>query len=413
MATRNSNGEGSLYQKNGTWVLQISTVDEMGKPCRKSFTGKTKKSVREKRKEYLEQKEMLRKRAELGLSMHADNLAKQDISLTKWVFDWIQLYKKDSIKKSTYAAYMQIWEKQVSPFFGATPLAAVGSDEIQMFYNYLLTEGRIDGKKGGLSPKSVRNVHMMIKSALQMAVGKIIIKNPVEETTRPPVLEKDMRVLTSEEMEIFIKEVRVERLSTALFLALFTGIRMGELLALTWDDVNEKKKTIQINKNLVRVTTYDAAGKKSGTELILQTPKSAKSHRTIPVQEDVFQLLMELREEQINGKDRKAPTPNPLNLLFPSRVGTHTDPRTYQKCVADVSERCKIQHVNVHALRHTFATRLVEQKVPIRIIQELLGHSAVTTTMRYTHALESEKEKAIDSMNIWLKPEALLSSINP
>lgn len=400
MASRKSNGEGTLYQREDkTWVLQISTTDERGSSLRKSFTGKTKKIVKDKHKQFVEEQEQLKRKAALGLSIVADDISKQNISLVQWVFDWIQVYKKPPVvKATTYASYMQIWEKQVSPFFGKTPLAAVTNKEIQLFYNYLLTQGRSDGKEGGMSPKSVRNIHTMLHSALQMAVGKIILKNPTDETTRPPVPEKDMRVLTVEEMEIFIKEVYVERLRAAIFISLFTGIRMGELLALTWEDVDFKKKSIRISKDYVRVTVYNEAGEKDGTALIVQeTPKSTKSNRIIPLQDDVFKTLMVHYQSQKSSK-----YPNPMCLVFPSKVGTHTDPRAYQKRIAAISDRCEIQHVNVHALRHTFATRLVEQQVPLRIIQELLGHSSVTTTMRYAHALEAEKEKAVNSMDAFI-----------
>ena len=400
MASRKSNGEGTLYQReDGTWVYQVSVTNERGEPIRKSFTGKTKKVVKDKYKLFKEEQEQLKKKIALGLSIVADDVAKQNISLSQWVFDWVQVYKKPPVvKETTYASYMQIWEKYVHPFFGKHPLASITNQEIQLFYNHLLTNGRNDGKEGGLSPKTVRNIHTMLKSALQMAVGKIILKNPTEDTSRPSVHEKDMRVLTLEEMEIFIKEVYAERLRAAIFISLFTGIRMGELLALTWDDVDFKKRTIRINKDYVRVTVYDEQGNKNGTKLIVQeTPKSKKSNRIMPLQEDLFQLLV--LHLQVQQSSRR---PNPLNLVFPSKVGTHTDPRTYQKRMAAISKRCEIQHVNVHALRHTFATRLVEQQVPLRIIQELLGHSSITTTMRYTHALQEEKEKAVSSMSVFL-----------
>lgn len=397
MASRKTNGEGTLYQRDeDTWVYQISTVDERGKAMRKSFTGRTKKIVKDKCKKYLAEQEELRKKAAMGLSVLQDDISKQNISLTQWVFDWIQIYKKPPVvKETTYSSYMVMWEKHIEPFFGVLPLAAITNQDIQMFYNFKLTEGRIDGKEGGLSAKTVRNIHTMLHGALQKAVGKIILVNPADDTTRPGVAEKDMRVLTVEEMEIFMKEVYAERLRAAIFMSLFTGVRMGELLALTWDDVDMKKHTIRVTKDLVRITAFDESGKKDGTKRIVQdTPKSMKSNRTIPLQEEIFKMLMFHR--QCQQSQQRA---NPLNLVFPSKVGTHTEPRTYQKRIAAVSKRCEIQHVNVHALRHTFATRLVEQQVPIRIIQELLGHSSVTTTMRYTHALEEEKGKAVDSMN--------------
>jgi site-specific recombinase XerD len=94
--------------------------------------------------------------------------------------------------------------------------------------------------------------------------------------------------------------------------------------------------------------------------------------------------------------------PNPQNLIFPSKRGTYTDPRTYQKRVQAVCKRCELQGVNVHALRHTFATRLMEQNVPIRTIQNLLGHSSIATTERYFHVLDDEKRKAIHRMSDFL-----------
>ncbi|NCE77258.1 hypothetical protein D1157_20380, partial [Anaerotruncus sp. X29] len=160
-------------------------------------------------------------------------------------------------------------------------------------------------------------------------------------------------------------------------------------------------RTIRINKDLERVQLFDdPSGKK--TELILQeTPKSKTSNRETPVYENIWRLLMFHRQVRLHEGH-----PNPQNLIFPSKRGTYTDPRTYQKRVQAVCKRCELQGVNVHALRHTFATRLMEQNVPIRIIQNLMGHSSITTTERYSHVLDDEKRKAIDRMSGYLPGEA-------
>lgn len=177
---------------------------------------------------------------------------------------------------------------------------------------------------------------------------------------------------------------------------------MGELLALTWDDVDFKKQSICISKNLERVQTYHEDGTHDRTKLIVQdSAKSKKGIRTIPLQEDVFKMLVIHQQHQLDEN-----LPNPLGLVFPSKVGTYTDPRTYQKRIAAVSKRCEILHVNVHALRHTFATRLVERRVSLKIIQNLLGHASIATAVRYTHALEDEKEKAVNRMNDIFQPAA-------
>ena len=102
--------------------------------------------------------------------------------------------------------------------------------------------------------------------------------------------------------------------------------------------------------------------------------------------------------------------PNPDRLLFPSTKGTIIDPRSFQQRVAAVSQRCEIQHVNVHALRHTFATRLVEQEVPLRIVQDLLGHASITTTQRYAHVFSEERKNAIDRLDEFLTEDPNLTS---
>lgn len=133
----------------------------------------------------------------------------------------------------------------------------------------------------------------------------------------------------------------------------------------------------------------DAALEKARGKIII--------NREVPFYEYVFGPLMAYKQAQAGSGQ-----PNPQNLLFPTRKGTYTDPRTYQKRVQAVCKRCELQGVNVHALRHTFATRLMEQNVPIRIIQNLMGHASIVTTEKYSHVLDDEKRKAIDRMSGFL-----------
>ena len=133
----------------------------------------------------------------------------------------------------------------------------------------------------------------------------------------------------------------------------------------------------------------DAALEKARGKIII--------NREVPFYEDVFGPLMAYKQVQAGSGQ-----PNPQNLLFPTRKGTYTDPRTYPKRVQAVCKRCELQGVNVHALRHTFATRLMEQNVPIRIIQNLMGHASIVTTEKYSHVLDDEKRKAIDRMSGFL-----------
>ena len=241
-AAKRANGEGTIYKRaDGVWICQISANDRHGEPVRKSFTGKTRQEVINKRGAYEEtESNISRLRAQLN-SNGSD--IDYNISLTAWVFHWIELYKKPpNIKETTYSSYRTMWKDHVKPFFGNTPLVNISDDDMQKFYNYLSESGRIDGKEGGLSPKSIRNIHNMLRSSLNKAVGRIITRNPCSDTTRPSVPIPDMRVLTEEEMLVFLAEVNQLERPAYIYAALFTGIRMGELLALTWDDVDFQKE---------------------------------------------------------------------------------------------------------------------------------------------------------------------------
>lgn len=404
MAPRKANGEGSIYQRksDNRFVYQFTTPEG-----RKSVTGKTRKEVIEKKKLFDEQQrgqELFK--ARMGL----DNPAAASISLTQWVADWIELYKKPPmVKVTTYSTYLFLLDAHIKPFFGNTPLVSISNADIQAFYNYKATQGRIDGIKGSLSPKSIRNLHTMLRSALQKAVGKVIDHNPADDTNRPSVPQPKIRVLTSDEMSIFLSAALHEQYRCPIIIALLTGMRMGEFLALTWDDIDFSNKQIQINKDIIRTRNFEE-GAATKTHLIVQpTPKTKSSNRTIPMTDEVCQLLFLERERQKQmqrmerescaREKRDCRNLNPDNLVFPSRVGTHIDPRSFEKRIAKIAERCGLPHISVHGLRHTFATRLDEQHVPIKVIQNLLGHADLSTTMRYIHALDNEKRKAVDTFN--------------
>jgi len=401
---------GSLYlRKDGYLVFQKYETDENEKHRRVSFTGRTEEQVAKKYKDFRKRVKEIRGRRQeeaYRLITNAVNGLKPpagiepDISLSDWVLYFIQTYKMPpAVKRTTYSSYMNAYQTQILPFFGQTPLIAVTDADMQTYLNYLQTSGRQD-KKGGLSPKSIYNIFVVLNAALEKARGKIIIDSPAADLRLPEIQPVDRRVLTVEEMEIFLKEIFSERLRVAMFLSLFTGARMGEILPLEWGDLNEKKRTIRINKDLERVQLFDdPSGKK--TELIVQeTPKSKSSNREAPIYDNIWKLLMFHRQVQLHEKQ-----PNPMNLLFPSKRGTYTDPRTYQKRIQAVCKRCELQGVNVHALRHTFATRLMEQNVPIRIIQNLMGHASIVTTEKYSHVLDDEKRKAVNRMGEFMPGE--------
>lgn len=417
---KRSNGEGCFYQlKDRSWVHQITLGrKEDGTLERKSFKGKTKQICIERKEEWLAEREAQRQQEELqeseelyreeqrirlGHSLESEEL------FSEAFMSWLKLYKSPPARKpSTYASYIDTYNLHFAPEFGAMPLYMITQDVVQGYYQRKQLNGaRSDGKGGGLSPKTIRNHHMILKDFFAYAEKKYKLDcNPTLETTRPEVVTPEMRVLSPEEMEIFIREVMKETQRVAILTCLFLGLRVGELLPLKIADLDLKEQTISVNKNLIRVKTaalsldnpnirildYDPAKK---THLIVQnTPKTKSSNRKIAISDGLCELLLRHLFTLQNST-----WPNPENLLFPSTSGSHIDPKSYEIRLKAVSKRCEIRNVNPHALRHTLATRLVEDKVPLNIVQGILGHSSIETTRKYLHRNPDIERDAIESMS--------------
>ena len=428
---RRSNGEGSFWQlPDKTWVYQITIGrKENGAPERKSFKGRTNAICKQRKDEWMakqaEEKEKAAAEAQrlseeqeyrnkLGHSIESEELFEPAF------LAWLKLYKSPPTRKpSTYASYIDTYNTHFADYFGQMPLYSITQDVVQDYYQQKQLNGaRRDGKAGGLSAKTIRNHHMILKDFFSYAQKKYkLSENPTLETTRPEVVAKEMRVLSPDEMQIFISEVMRETQRIAILTDLFVGFRVGELLALEISDFDLERQTLTVNKNLIRVETvalsldnpnirilnYDPSKK---THLIVQsTPKTKSSNRVIAISDGLCELLVRHIFTMANSS-----WPNPDNLLFPSKAGTYIDPKSFELRLKAVSRRCEIKKVNPHALRHTFATRLVEEQTPLNIVQGILGHSSLETTRKYLHKNEEVERDAIDTMSSYLDIEKLTAA---
>lgn len=432
MATRRrSNGEGSYWQlPDKTWVHQITIGRKPnGTLERKSFKGRTKAICKQRKEEWLaeqaaakeqevqdaqrefeHQEQLLR----LGHSIESEELFEPAF------MEWLKLYKSPPTRKpSTYASYIDTYNTHFAEAFGQMPLYAITQDVVQDYYQKKQLNGaRRDGKPGGLSAKTIRNHHMILKDFFSYAQKKYkLSENPTLETARPEVVAKEMRVLSPDEMQIFIEEVMRETQRIAILTDLFVGFRVGELLALDIADFNLERQTITVNKNLIRVNTvalsldnpnikilnYDPSKK---THLVIQsTPKTKSSNREIAISDGLCELLVRHIFTMAHSS-----WPNPNNLLFPSKAGTYIDPKSFEIRLKAVSKRCEIKKVNPHALRHTLATRLVEEQTPLNIVQGILGHSSLETTRKYLHKNDDVERDAIETMSNYLDIEKLTAA---
>jgi integrase len=429
--SKRANGEGSFYQSpDKSWVHQITLGRKPdGSLNRKTFKAKTRTACIERRDAYFadmqqresQAREEAARAAELFSEQTKRGYAIESETLFSEAFPhWLKLFKAPPTKKaSTYTGYLNTYDAHFNEFFGSMRLHEITRDVVQGYYNAKQMNGsRKDGKAGALSAKTIRNHHMILRDFFDYAVDRYKLPaNPAIKTERPEVNRPQMRVLESGEMSVFLHEVMRETQRTAILFALFMGLRVGELLATEVDDINLKTQSLRVQRNITRVSTvaidpgnpqirvlnYNPAKK---THLIVQeTPKTKTSARSIPISDSVFTLLAKhLYYLQQSG------WPNPHNLLFPSTTGSYIDPKSFDLRLKAVSKRCEIKKVNPHALRHTFATRLVEEAVPLTTIQRLMGHASVSTTERYVTTMPEEMRKAVESMAVYCDPVKLIEA---
>lgn len=324
------------------------------------------------------------------------------ITLSSWLDTWMKEYKKQSIRPTTYASYEWIIKKYITKSLGQALLKDLQPHQIQKFYN--------EKSESGLSPRTVKYIHVLLHEALDQAIkNNLIVRNVTESTTLPKQQKKEMRVLSMKEQTQLMDILRAERLGAAYLLAMSSGMRMGEILGLRWKSVDFKDSMIDISQSLSRVYhSNKTEGKKS--ELIFQDPKTEKGNRSIPMlQSDFLNISVELKKHKeaetehfklLEWNEIKIKQHFKDGLVFVNELGKPIEPRNFIRKFHSVIKKANIPHANVHSLRHTFATRGLEAGIDLKTMQELLGHANISITGDlYTHVSNEHKKAAVSKMN--------------
>lgn len=389
MPKRRGRGEGTIYRRpDGTWVGQVSIGYDpaTGKLKRKSFYGKTRKEVADKIAQALQQ------------IKDGTYLEPTQTTLGEWLDKWLTTYKKGKLKPSTYESYKMLIDTHIKPALGNIPLAKLQAHMLQSFYNEKLENGRADGKKGGLSTRVVRYLHVVIRQALQQAVKEgLLIRNVADATTPPTVKNKQMRPLTEEELLKFFDAAKDDRLFAAYVVAVTTGLRRGELLGLCWDCVDLEKGIITVKRQLLAL--------KQGL-VLEETTKSKSGRRSIVLTDDAIRELKAWKKRQAQEKLLLGEAYQDNGLVFCKEDGTPLDPNEFTKRFQRLLERVGLPKVRLHDLRHTHATLLLARGVHPKIVQERLGHSTITMTLDlYSHLVPGLQEAAAATLNGLLSKE--------
>ena len=371
---KRSNGEGSIFKRaDGRWCAAYY----VGKK-RKFVYGKTQKAVKE-RLEQIKQE----KKEEI----------KSEGTVANWILKYLENYKKNDIKASTYATYLTYYRKHIKQSeIGNKALEDLSTADLQAYYNSMT--------KLGLSAKTVRHLSVIINEALQQAVRLQKIKTNVNAVVVLPKKERfEGKTLSKEDVEILAEKAKDEALYSLVIVTIFTGMRKGEVLGLTWDNVHLEEKYLEVKKSLCRVNDYLDEKGRTITKLILLEPKNKSSIRKIPLSDFVVDILCKHYEKQKKHQQEWGELYMDQNLVFAKDDGDFLSPRTVLTDYYKLLDKYGIERVRFHDLRHTYASLLMESETDSKVIQELLGHSSISTTLDiYTHLKMEQKRSSVDKM---------------
>ncbi len=336
-----------------------------GKQIQRSITGKTQKEVSQKLK------------AATSAIDEGTYTAPNKITLGQWLDTWTAEYL-GGVKPLTLQAYTQQITKHIRPSLGATKLDALTPHIIQKFYNSL-----------SLSPKSIKNIHGILHSALQQAVlNGLLPVNPTSATKLPKVEKYEIKPLEPHQIAAFLDRASTDTYANLFTVAVFTGMRQGELLGLTWDNVDFNSGIITVKHQLQC---------KEGT-YFLQTPKSGKPRTILPAQVVMDALQKEQAKQEAARQTVGQLWDNPYNFVFTDPIGKHLVRRTVVKHFKAITEKAGIV-ARFHDLRHSFAVNSLMIGDDVKTVQANLGHATAAFTLDvYGHITQKMQTDSANRM---------------
>ena len=381
---RKTNGEGTIYfvEKEQCWRAEITWIDGDGTRHRKSWKAQKQFDVKEKLLEF--KKQML---------LNGTVTLSEKRTFKQFANEWVNIILKPKVKPLSYQRKVSTLEHQVYPHIGEVVIDKLSHSHIQKMVNDLTEEG--------LSYSTVKKAYESVSACLRYyRITTSTSHNPCEGITLPEIKRKsesEIIYFTDEERKkLFCEATRkyqngkyVYRLGWVFVLLLYSGLRVGELCALTWKDIDFSERTINVSKNAIEVTEVDERGNKSS---ILKTQNSTKTKsgiRMIPMTQKAFESLSEL--QKITGE---------CEYIVTSSKGVRIRPTRLNKTFHQILEAAGLKKAGVHALRHTFATMLFNNGCEVKVVSELLGHSNTKITENiYIHLIQQQKMKAIKSID--------------
>lgn len=367
MSKRRGHNEGTIYKRqDGRWAASVS----LGHGQRRGFYGLTRHAVQDKLS-------AARRSLEDGLPVSSD---RQKVG--QFLERWLREVAAPTVRPSTYTRYRELLAGHVVPALGHLSLAKLGPQDLQGLY------GKLSQR---LAPRTVGHVHRVLHRALRDALHwGLVARNACDAVSPPKVPREEMQVLTPDQARALLAAVEGDALEALYVLAVTAGLRQGELLALKWRDLDADAGRLTVNRTVRYMT---------GLGAVEGEPKSARSRRNILLAPMAVAALRRHRTRQAEQR-LAAIAWEDSDLIFTNEVGRHIQAsnlllRSFRPLLA----RASLPAVRFHDLRHTAATLLLLEGVHVKVVSEMLGHSAVSLTLdTYSHVLPTMQADAAAKM---------------
>lgn len=350
-------GENIYKRKDGRWEARfVKEITIDGKKKYGSVYGLSYSEVKQKQKTHIFNPQII----------ETKNFATVEAVMKNWLY-----LTKHKTKYSTFVKYETIINNHIIPELGKINVSMLTAKHISEFTDKLI---------GSFATATVNNILIVLEMGFDYAEEEYNIKCPKISLLKQS--KQEMRVLSRSEQQTLIRYIRNNDncFSFGILFALFTGIRIGELCALQWDDIKDNK--IHISKTMQRIKNED--GKST---VMITEPKTDKSNRIIPVPTAISELIEKYRQ--------------PKGYVIHQANDKFIEPRLLQKKFGEITSACGLENVNFHTLRHTFATRCIESGFDVKTLSEILGHTNVRITLdKYVHSSFELKQKNMEKLTL-------------